>query len=156
MNWINSLMTKLKLRKPPKSYFINDKYKVVPAFRLAGVDYFMFDNQMHGPTGRMLTALGLYEELNMRVDREYLEKHCAAMEKVLSDPKKISIGSIAILNKNLKERMNLVPLQDQVLKYASVVFFDENESVFEYDYEYNRKKIDLWKRFRLRMFFHYS
>lgn len=130
----------------PKSYFVNDRYKVVPAFRLNGVDYFMFESPMQVPSGRQLAALALYEEMNMRIDREYMEKHTAAMDKVLSDPRKINIGVIAQLNQHLKERLELLPLQEQVLKFATVIFFTEEESLFGYDYEYNKKKLERWKR----------
>lgn len=129
----------------PKVFFVNDRYKVVPAFRLAGEDYFMFENIMDVPSGRQLTALAIYEEIEMRVDKTYLEKHTAAMEKVLSNPKGINLGVVAQLNTNLKERLELLPLQDQILKFASVVFFTKDESLFQYDYEYNRKKIARWK-----------
>lgn len=135
----------LRIRKP-KTYFVNDRYKVVPAFRLGGTDYYMFENPMHVPSGRQLAALALYEEMNMRVDAEFLQKHTAAVEKVLSDPRKINIGVLAQLNQHMKERLELLPLQDQVLKFASVIFFTDDESIFSYDYDFNRKKVERWKR----------
>lgn len=137
---------KTLLKKPFRSYLLEDRYRVVPAFELGGTKYFMFSNQDEVPAGRQLAALAIYTEMEMRCDRDFLTAHTAAMEKVLSDPKKINIGIIAQLNYNLKDRLSLMVLPDFMYKLASVTFFDETESPYKYDYEYNEKKIRKWKR----------
>lgn len=118
---------------------------VKEAFVLSGTTYFMFDDAFRIPSGRAMAALTIYEELRMRCSQEYLEKHCKAMELLLSDPKKININAIAIINRNLKERLNLAPFPEHIYKLASVVFFDPSESPYSYDYGYNQKKIAKWK-----------
>lgn len=132
-------------KKKVKSYMLADQYKIVEAFRFEGVSYFMFDDQYKLPAGRGLCALTIYEEFNMRATREYLELHCRAVEKILSDPKKINIQAIAIINKNLQERLQLALFPEHIYKLASVVFFDKTESPYNYDYAYNKKKIEKWK-----------
>lgn len=132
-------------KKKVKSYMLADQYKVVEAFKYGGQTYYMFDDQYKLPTGRGLCALTIYEEFSMRATREYLVAHCKAVEKILSDPKKINIQAIAIINKNLQERLDLALFPDHVYKLASVVFFDETESPYNYDYAYNAKKIEKWK-----------
>lgn len=129
-----------------KSYLLENKHLVVEAFELGGVKYYMYDNTSEVPTGRMLAALAIYTELEMKCDKEYLELHTKAMEKLLSDPKKINVMYIAQLNLNLKERLELMPLPDFVYKLASVIFFDETESPYSYSFEYNKKKIEDWKK----------
>jgi len=138
---LKNFFSKTKL----KPYLIEDKYRVIPAFTIGGVDYWCFDNTYEVPTGRMLAALAIYSELEMKCDRKYLDLHVAAMEKILSDPKKISISHIVQLNVNLRERLNLAPFPDHIYKMASVIFFDKNESLYSYDYDYNEKKIETWK-----------
>lgn len=128
-----------------KSYKLDEKYRVVEAFQLDGTRYYMFDNAFDLPTGRGLIALTFYEEFNQRCTREYLELHTRAMTKLLSDPKKINIEAIAILNQNLKERLNFALFPDHIYKLASVTFFDKTESPYFYDYQYNEKKINKWK-----------
>lgn len=128
-----------------KSYLLEGQYRVVEAFKLNGVTYYHFDDQFKLPSGRGLCALTIYEEFNMRATREYLELHCRAVEKILSDPKKINIQAIAIINKNLQERLQLALFPDHIYKLASVVFFDKTESPYNYDYGYNAKKIERWK-----------
>lgn len=132
-------------KKPFQPYTLENKYRIVPAFEYAGKRYYMFSAQEEVPSGRQMAALAIYTEMEMRVDREFLIAHTNAMEKVLSDPKKINIGIIAQLNYNLKDRLNLMVLPDFVYKLASVVFFDETESPYKYDFEYNEKKIAKWK-----------
>jgi len=128
-----------------KPYLVDSKYKVVPAFSIGGVDYWMYDSAMEVPTGRFFAAMGVYTEMEMNCNKEYLTAHCKAMEKLLSDPKKISLTYIMQLNVNLKERLDLMPFPDYIYKLASVVFFDKTESLYSYDYEYNAKKIEQWK-----------
>lgn len=132
--------------KKPKGFILDQKYKVVEAFRFDGVVYYQFDDSYQIPTGRAFAALTFYHELEMKCDKVYLEKHCKAVEVILSDPKKINIQAIAIINKNLKERLNLAPFPDHIYKLASVMFFDENESPYNYDFKYGHEKIARWKR----------
>lgn len=128
-----------------KPYLIQDKYRVVPAFSIGGTDYWMFDSELEVPTGRFFAAMGIYTEMEMNCSKDYLMSHCNAMEKILSDPKKISIQYIAQININLKERLELMPMPEFVYKLASVIFFDKTESPYSYDYDYNKKKIEKWK-----------
>lgn len=128
-----------------KPYLIEEKYRVIPAFSLGGVDYWMFDSALEVPTGRFFAAMGIYSEMEMNCSKDYLMSHCKAMEKLLSDPKKISIQYISQININLKERLELMPFPEFIYKLASVIFFDKTESYYSYDYEYNSKKIERWK-----------
>lgn len=140
MNW------RKLFRKRFHSRLLDDRYKVIEAFKLGGTTYYMFDQTAEVPTGRMLAALAVYNEMEMKCDKEYLTLHTKAMEKLLSDPKKINVMYIAQLNLNLKERLELMPLPDFVYKLASVIFFDETESPYSYSFEYNSKKIEEWKK----------
>jgi hypothetical protein len=80
----------------------------------------------------------------MRCTREYLLSHVRATEVILnSNPVKLT--ALAQINQNLKERLNLALFPDHVYKLASVIFFDETESPYSYDYKYNNQKIEKWK-----------
>lgn len=136
----------LSKKKPEfKPYLLDEKYRIVKAFELKGKSYLMFDDPMAAPTGRSLCAITIYDEFDQRCNREYLKLHTRAMTKLLSDPKKINIEAIAILNRNLSERLDMAMFPDHVYKLASVIFFDENESPYNYDYKYNQQKIEEWK-----------
>lgn len=134
-------------KKKFKPYLLEDKYRIIEAFDHGGTKYLMFDNAFEIPTGRAFAALAIYGEMDMRCDRDYLEAHTKAMEKLLNPAdRKINISYIAQLNLNLKERLELMPLPDFVYKLASVIFFDDSESKYSYDFEYNKKKIAKWKK----------
>lgn len=128
-----------------KPYLVDEKYKVIPAFSLGGTDYWMYDSAMELPTGRFFAAMGVYTEMEMNCSKDYLLSHCKAMEKLLSDPKKIQLTYIMQLNINLRERLDLMPMPDYIYKLASVIFFDKSESLYSYDYDYNKLKIEKWK-----------
>lgn len=132
-------------RKKTRWHIDRDRYRIEKAFTHGGKDYFHFDNAFEIPAGRSMCALTFYEEMHMRCDRSYLEKHVKAIEILLSDPKKINIMAIATIHSNLKDRLNLAPFPDHIYKLASVMFFDEKESPYMYDFAYNVKKIAAWK-----------
>lgn len=134
-------------KKKFRSYLVDGKLKIVEAFIHDGTRYLMYENPTDAPTGRMLAANGVYMELEMKCDKQYLEDHCKAVDKLLNENKKgINVTYIAQLNQNLRERLNLMPLPDFVFKLASVIFFDESESPVSYDWAYNEKKIARWKK----------
>lgn len=134
-------------KKKFRSYLVDGKLKIVEAFIHDGTRYLMYENPTDVPTGRMLAANGVYMEMEMKCDKQYLEDHCRAVDKLLNENKKgINVTYIAQLNQNLRERLNLMPLPDFVFKLASVIFFDESESPVSYDWAYNEKKIAKWKK----------
>lgn len=145
----------MELLKALKKAFSSNKlhtkliqdYVIKEAFTFKGIKYYMFNDPMEVSSGRGLYAMTYYEELLARVDREYLEYHTKAVDNILSDPSKTDIPAIVKLNENLKERLDLkVALPEHVYKFASIVFFDESESPFRYDRNYNDKKIKSWEK----------
>lgn len=114
----------------------------------------MFDDIFSAPFQRAFEAQTFYTELQMRVDKDYLNQHTDAMDKILSDPKGINIGDVALMNTQLKERLEFIVDADLLYKLASVLYFDENESPYKYDFAYGAKKIAKWKKdFSLDDFF---
>lgn len=128
-----------------KPYLVESKYRVVPAFSIGNKDYWMFDSTTEVPTGRFFAAMGVYYEMEMNCDKKYIQDHCDAVDKIISDPKKISIKNLALLNNYLRERTEMMPYPEFIYKLASVIFFDDTESLYAYDYEYNKGKIERWK-----------
>ena len=136
---------KIKPRKF-KSYILNDNYKITEAFEFQGKKYHCFDDAFKIPTGRAMSSLSIYEELKMNASKEYLEKHVKAVDIILSDPKKININALALIHNNLKERLQMVAMPDYIFKMASVMYFDDSESPYVYDWKYNLEKIEAWKK----------
>lgn len=139
-----NILKKTFSRKP--KFSLQNDHIVVEAFKCGGVTYKQFDDAFNVPYERALTALTFYEELRMRTTRDFLILHCKAVESILSNPKKIDIIQLAKLHLQLKERLEWIIEPDLLYKLASVIFFDENESPYIYDFKYGQKKIAHWKK----------
>lgn len=132
---------KFRIIKTPSG----EEVKLLEAFKWRGITYYQIENAFEMKTGRAICAITYYEEFQMRADREYLEKHCRAIDLLMSNPKEIKIGYIAMLHENLKNRVQFAPFPDHIYKLASVMFFDKTEKPFAYDFKYNQEKIKRWK-----------
>jgi hypothetical protein len=131
-----------------RRYFPEQKYVIEFAFEVAGKKYFRFSDISALPFERGLMALAVYEETQMRCGREYLLEHCRVLREIITDPQKIDIIKINTLNEQMIERLNMVTDVDLLYKLSSVVFFTRDENPVLYDAEYNRKKIEFWKKHR--------
>lgn len=143
------------LRPPFRSFLLENKFKMVPAFEIGGHRYFMFESQTDAPTGRQMASLAIYNEMNMRCTRDYLDSHTKAMDKLLNPPKgqSINLTTIGQLNVNLKERLALMPMPEFIWKLGSVVFIDEHENPYTYDYAVNDEKIKFWQEAGMKIDF---
>lgn len=141
-NWYK-LKTKLG-HKP--IWQIEEGHVIEPAFISNGVQYYRLKDYFNTFSLRGLMALQVYEEFNMRMTKDVLMEYINNVEKILSNPKQINIGEIAMMTSRLKERVTFViPTADIIYKFASVAYFDKNESPYSYDPEYNAEKIKKWK-----------
>jgi|LakMenEpi05Aug10_1017310.scaffolds.fasta_scaffold02479_1 hypothetical protein len=116
------------------------------AFTCGGVDYYEFADYNNLPYQRGLEALTFFQELQNGVDRKYLLEHVDAVDKVLSDPKKINVGQITVLNYRLKDRLNYIISKNVIFNCASVVFVTKDEDPLHYDHAFNARKIEAWKK----------
>ncbi len=141
-----NLNLKFWKRKPLKPVLLQEKYRVIPAFSLNGIDYYQFDSAFDVPAGRAMNTLTIFEEFNMRCTADYLDKHVRATDVILSGVSgKIDLNTLRLINNNLKERLAMVQMPEHIYKLASVLFFDKTESPYSYDFAYNEKKIAAWK-----------
>jgi len=139
----HKLLTKLG-HKP--IWQIEEGHVIEPAFISGGVQYYRLKDYFNTFSLRGLMALQVYEEWNMRMTKEVLVEYISKVEKILSNPKQINVGELALLNSRINERVNMVmPTTDIIYKFASVAYFDKNESPYSYDPEYNASKIKRWK-----------
>jgi hypothetical protein len=63
------------------------------------------------------------------------------------------LNEVIQLTNDLKVRSKLVSDYDLILRLASILYFDENESHLTYDEGYNEKKIKEWKKLKVEAFF---
>jgi hypothetical protein len=142
-------LTKFFSAKPPV-WRKETNYVIEFAFKHNGKNYYQMADYTNIPCERAFTAVSYYDELSMKCDREFLLAHNEAIETACNNGK---LTEVVKLNHDLKLRLSLVSDPDLLLKLASVVFFDENESPLVYDFAYNEKKIKEWKKDKLMDFF---
>ncbi len=132
-------------KTPLKLFREQKKYPIEPVFELAGKTFYRFTDINNQPAGRTLATLPLYIQLKTNCDEGYLTAFVAGMETVLNDPSSISIEKLIGLKNQIKDRLQWSFTPDLVYKYASVVYFDEQENPETYDEVYAEKKIAFWK-----------
>jgi hypothetical protein len=126
-----------------------------------GIDtkYYEFVDENAIPCHRMYAAMQYYNELKNRVDRDYLLAHNQAIKDCIngkseSNPGTVDIIQISKLITQMDERLQWILEPESILKYASVMFFDDSENPYDYDMKYNQEvKIKKWKEAGLSSFF---
>lgn len=131
-----------------KKPFEGSKRIIKPAFEVGGVQYYEFDTTANLPFKRGLKFLSVYNELDMKCDRFYLNSLCDAIEAQFNKPRVgfTEMANIRTWIAQTKDRLTWVYQEDLVYKLASVVFFDENENPDDWEWGYALKKIEHWKK----------
>lgn len=132
-----------KVKTPVYNGKITPEHRVVYSFTCGDTDYFKFDDSMSVPCGRSFHALSYYEELQMRCTREHLQGVMNAIMDILKS-KEINIFEIYKMCESTLERLNYIFEPSIVKKLASVIYFDETENPYSYDFKYAVEKMDLW------------
>ena len=144
---LKNLWLKLSTKVTGKTVWQLDEGHVIePAFVSNGVQYYRIKDYFNTFSSRGLTALQVYEEWNMRLQKEHLKMFIERFDEIVNDPKQIKVSELWKIVAMLKERLDfVVPTTDLIYKFASVAFFDKNESAYSYDPEYAKEKIARWK-----------
>lgn len=147
----------------PKPKFLEDPIAPIePVFELDGITHYQFVDPMATPGLRGLNAVMFYEELKMRTTHalqvkemnfikakcnELLTVHLSGASGSINLPDAVNaIQDILKTQVYREERLNFIIEPELAYKFASVVFFDENESPYSYDAIYNKQKIERWKK----------
>lgn len=144
----NDMINRLKklFRKKPKVWNLDEGHVIIPAFVDRGVQYYELKDNWNTFTDRGLQALQVYEEWEMRLQKSDLQDFILAFEKILQNPKEVNITEMVRITDMLKERLQFpVPTSDIIYKMAAIRYFDENESPYRIDEDYNKMKIARWK-----------
>jgi hypothetical protein len=148
----NPFKKKTQVVTAPK-FDLKYEHRVVPAFSCGGVQYWMFEDSNNILSGRGFAAVNFYKELSMSCTREFLIGHTEAVRLILRNNKEIDLPGLDKLNTQLKERLEMIIDDLTPYKVASVIYFDETESPYSFDYDYAFKKIALWKKEKVEDFF---
>ena len=134
---VESLLTEHPKAKRPAS--------IRKVFECGGVNYFTCAPE-DLPAKRYQEFTVRFEEMRMACNREYLLHYVDAAKNLLGGTKgEINLVDFHTLVWDLEQRLNLAPLEDHIYKIASVLYFDLNEELSTYNFEYNNEKIAKWK-----------
>lgn len=145
-----------KEKKGIKDLFPQTEYVIEPSFIYGGEQHFCFKDIFTVPCFRSLMALQAYEEVSMRMNRDFLIEDMKAT-KTLHERMKgyMNTGNLIEAYESLKEADRLLEQKKERLEWifepnvlynlASIVYFDASENPLKYDQEYAKKKIEKWK-----------
>lgn len=134
---------------PAKHWKIEAGHVVVPSFIDECIQYYTLENLFDSYAQRGLAAIDSFEEYNMRCSRKHLIDVVSKLEQIQG---RQTYGVQDLIEEkqivsDLKERLLFpLPPMDLIYKLASVAYWDENESPYSYDENYNKKKIEKWKQ----------
>ncbi|MGL5133854.1 MAG: hypothetical protein ACRC78_15110, partial [Planktothrix sp.] len=112
------------------------------AFEWGGKRFYCFADEYKMPAGRALVSKDVWEELEMRVDRAYLESFAKALEVAVN---KGDLLKVAKLTGLLQDRMNHITNIDLLYKLAAVRYFGEGENPYSTDMVEVERKVRFWK-----------
>jgi hypothetical protein len=152
MKYLQIIITLIKslfcTTNTPKNEELKPLFLVAPehsyslAFELGGKKFYCFDDEFKIPAGRALVALDVYEELNCKVDRLYLE---TLFESLVTLMNKGDLVQSAKLVGMAQARMANITNVDLLYKLASVRFFSDGENPYETSMQEVEKKIKFFK-----------
>lgn len=112
------------------------------AFQVGGKSFFAFKSEMGIPVERALSAQDVYTELDMGIDREYLEVFFESLVKLLDSGKLVDAASITKLAQSRLKHISNLGL---MYKLASIYYVEENEDPYNWDFVIAEQKIAFWQ-----------
>ena len=119
------------------------------AFCSGGVNYFKFVAEVNVPFQRAVAARDIFTEELWQINPDFLRGWNNGLINLLMDKKKKDdkkLYEIGVLASRLKEQMEMSVSLLRQLKLATVVYFDEHENPLDYQYPYNKTKLEHWMK----------
>jgi hypothetical protein len=119
------------------------------AFTSGGIKYFKFVSEVNVPFQRAVAARDIFTEELWQINPDYLRGWNNGLINLLMDKKKKDdkkLYEIGVMASRLKEQMEMSVSLLRQLKLATVVYFDEVENPLDYQYPYNKQKLEHWMK----------
>jgi hypothetical protein len=124
-------------------YHPDVKSKVEYSHTISGVKYYSFKEDHTILAGRYFHAARFFRELGMGITSELLVEY---LKLILKDLDSGKASKAAIKIGEIIRRTELAVEPETLYRLASAVYFDDSESVDDYDRKYNEQKIAAWKK----------
>jgi hypothetical protein len=119
------------------------------AFNSGGTNYFRFVSEVNVPFQRAVAARDIFTEELWQINPDFLRGWNNGLINLLMDKKKKDdkkLYEIGVMASRLKEQMDMSVSLLRQLKLATVVYFDEQENPLDYQYPYNKQKLEHWMK----------
>lgn len=131
---------------------IIDGHQCVPAFTVGGRTWYRIAEKEKVPYGRYLAVTLFYEELNMRMTREFVQANMAAIKTEMDKPKPAFSKAVKLVDCVL-DRLEWVYEPDVAWKLGTAVFFEKDELLYSWSADRAQKTIAFWKKHLDESFF---
>lgn len=133
-----------EIRRPKKVTTLHPEFKKVTefAFDIDGKEYFQFKNPLDMPTLRYKKYEEFLREAEMRMTgKDSLELLSLAEDAI----EKSKATDAIIIIRGMKYQIGQFMETDTFYRLFTCIFFDLDEDLTEYDYDYNESKIESFK-----------
>lgn len=147
----NSKIRSLFKESSKEKYDINHpdvKDKIELAFEVGIRKYYQYKDTRDLPVGRYQHIHHILNRETLAINPDILKKYVDKFKLYMNGGIKasfIDMGEVWKLINNLDSRLNLAFDPFQFKKLGSVMYFDENEDLSRYDYDYSIEKIKFWE-----------
>jgi len=120
-----------------------EKHNIKKAFVLEGVQYYTFCDLLEIPHRRGLVAMEYSQDVQAKITKDVLELALRSIKTALNQriPDIVTASSIV---SDLEERNKWIIETETFFKLASVFFFTDKEDPNQYDFAFNKKKIQVF------------
>jgi len=119
------------------------------AFTSGGVHYFRFSTEVNIPFQRAIAAKDILTEELWQIEPNVLKGWTDSLVGIITNPKmpaEKKLYEVGVMASRLKEQMEMSFSLVRQLKLATVVYFDEQENPLDYQYPYNKAKLEHWMK----------
>jgi hypothetical protein len=129
-------------------------HSIVPVFATDKHTYYQLRDVFNTYAARGMAALEIYEEYQSRMTKERLLEFLRAMSEELEKEKMSRTVMLDLVIKTRERTEFPIPTRELIRNMATVSYFDETESPYEYDQFYQREeKLPHWKECNVDDFF---
>lgn len=151
MNLASKLIIKITGKDPTKLTLHPEIKKPMEyAFTIGTKHYFKLLHMYEIPELRFAYAQQFFSELEMKMTKERQKEFIEAMKTQLDAGK---LTEIAKLINEIEYRLEWLYEPDSLYRFGSVIYFNLDENIADYDMVYNKKKIRSFKKKGLHDYF---
>lgn len=131
--------------KDPSEVRMHPKYNIAITYEhtIDGVHYYRLANDYEMFEKRYRFLRTFYQQLELKFTSETLSQF---MDSIIAEAEKGKLSKVFDIAKEVKYRSEWLFEPESLYRLYSVVCFDLQENIEDYDIEYNKQKIDAFKK----------